>query len=79
MICLSMKDHRKCFLNNNQILTTFQHSSSFNGLAVEKKSVKCILKIFVGVLKWRGGRGWHKEKKILSGMEKCSESVVHSC
>lgn len=80
MICLSMKDHRKCFLNNNRILTTFQHSSSFNGLAVEKKSVKCILKIFAGVLKLGGRRGGgHEKKKILSGIEKCSESVVHSC
>ena len=62
-ISLSIKDHRKRFLNNNRILTTFQHSSSFNGLTVEKKSVKCILKIFVGVLKLGGRRDGRRKKK----------------
>lgn len=79
MICLSMKDHRKCFLNNNRILTTFQHSSSFNGLVVEKKICKMHFKDFRWSSEVGGKKGVGTGKKNLSGIEKCSESVVHSC
>lgn len=41
-----IKEHRKGFLNNNRILTTFQHLPSFNGLAVGKKIRKMNFKDF---------------------------------
>lgn len=63
MICLSMKDHRKCFLNNNRILTTFQHSSSFNGLVVEKKIRKMHFKDFRWSSEVGGKKGGGMRKK----------------